>query len=314
MPYAVISVVLLVRSNPYHQSVYFSSSNTFVGSVYSLSSNITGYFGLREVNQSLLVRTGKLEQELQTLREQLKESEYELIQTKNTLFRDPKKSKPTQVKNAKPKQTTVVDNLATNVTIVEGAMENMIPDTLEEIRKIEIWETKYEFLMAQVINNKISHYENYITLNRGEQDGIKPLMGVVDHNGIVGIVSVVGPKYSVVISLLNTKLRLSAKLKNNEYFGSLVWKGDDYRFAVLEELPLHVNFEVGDTVVTSGYSAAFPPGLIVGTVEGVAPNKNDNFHALTIRLATEFARLNDVQVIINNEQEEQHVIEENAKK
>ena len=307
--YAVISIVLLVRNNPYHQSVYFSSSNNFVGSIYSFSSNVFGYFGLREVNQTLLARTGQLEQQLQALREQLRANEYELIETKNQIYREKIKSK-SQEKAVKPKP---------NVNIIQGALimgETMpVPgaDSLEN-KENEIWETQYEFIMAQVINNNISHYENYITLNKGERDGIKPLMGIIGHNGIVGIVTTVGPKYSVAISLLNTKLRLSAKIKESEYFGSLVWKGNDSRYAVLEELPLHVHFEIGDTIVTSGYSAAFPPGLMIGTVEDVADNKNDNFYALKIRLAAEFARLSDVQVIVNKEQEEQLEIEGKAKK
>lgn len=303
----VLSVILLVKNNPFQRSVYFTSANNMVGTIYSTSSNINGYFGLREINQGLLERNGKLEQELQYLKEQLKDSEYELLTTKNKIYTTAQKKQA----NAKPvnakqevKKTQV--NLIDTLTVTK--------DTVNFVKPPEVWETKYEFLMAQVINNNISHYENYITLNKGALDGVKPLMGVADHNGIIGIVSVVGPKYSVAISILNTKLRLSAKVKNSEFFGSLVWKGDNPNYAILEELPLHVNFNIGDTIVTSGYSAAFPPGLMVGTVEGLADNKNDNFHALRVKLAAEFARLTDVQIIINNEQEEQLMLEKEVKK
>ncbi|MEG1380033.1 MAG: rod shape-determining protein MreC, partial [Bacteroidales bacterium] len=174
--------------------------------------------------------------------------------------------------------------------------------------------TKYDFIMAQVINNSISQMENYITLNKGSKDGVTPQMGVVDQNGIIGIVSLVSDHYSVVISLLNTKLRLSAKVKGSDYFGSLVWDGESGQYAVLEELPRHVEFKEGDTIVTSGYSAAFPEGLPVGVIAGYSRQHNDNFYALKIKLAADFYRLNDVRVIINNQQKEQLELEERARK
>ncbi|MEG1585310.1 MAG: rod shape-determining protein MreC [Bacteroidales bacterium] len=256
--YGIISIVLLVRFNSYHQSVFFSSANEVVGDVYSLAGNVTSYFGLRDINQDLLERNGHLEKEIQILKEKL-------LDDKNLLS---------------SRDTT----------------------------------TKYDFIMAQVINNSVTQVENYITLNKGRRDGIAPQMGVVDQNGIIGIVSLVSDNYSVVISLLNTKLRLSAKVKGSDYFGSLVWNTESAEYALLEELPRHVEFKEGDTIVTSGYSAAFPEGLPVGVIAGYSRQRNDNFYALKIRLSADFHRLNDVRVIINNEQQEQLGLEERARK
>lgn len=103
----------------------------------------------------------------------------------------------------------------------------------------------FSFIIAHVINNSITRPHNYITLNRGAIDGIKPEMGVVDQNSVVGIVNVTGEHTSRVISLLNSDLRLSCKVKGNDAFGSLVWDGRNPREAVLEELPRHVQFEMG---------------------------------------------------------------------
>lgn len=258
--YGIISIVLLVRFNAYHQSVFFSSANEAVGSIYSAAGNVTSYFGLRDINQDLLERNGHLEKEIQILKEMLQDER--------------------------------------NRTLTS------LPDSL----------TKYDFIMAQVINNSIGQVENYITLNKGRLDGIAPQMGVVDQNGIIGIVSLVSDHYSVVISLLNTKLRLSAKVKGSDYFGSLVWDGDNPQYAVMEELPRHVEFKEGDTIVTSGYSAAFPEGLPVGIIDGYSRQRNDNFYALKIKLSADFHRLNDVRVIINNQQQEQLQLEERARK
>ena len=164
--------------------------------------------------------------------------------------------------------------------------------------------SQYTFVMAQVISNSIAQPNNYITINRGYIDGIEPEMGVIDQNGVVGIVNVVGPHAARVISLLNPHMRLSCKLKSNNFYGSLVWDGKSPRLAVLEELPKHVQYQKGDTIVTSGYSAVFPEGIIVGTVEGLARDMSDSFVSLRIRLTTNFSQLSSVRVITNSMKEQ----------
>ena len=163
---------------------------------------------------------------------------------------------------------------------------------------------QYSFVMAHVISNSISQPNNYITINRGYIDGVSPEMGVIDQNGVVGIVNVVGPHAARIISLLNPHMRLSCKLKSSGFYGSLVWDGKNPQFAVLEELPKHITYHKGDTIVTSGYSAVFPEGIIVGTVEGLARDMSDSFVSLRVRLTTNFSQLSNVRVITNSMKEQ----------
>lgn len=156
---------------------------------------------------------------------------------------------------------------------------------------------RYDFIVAHVINNTIARPHNYITIEKGALDGIRPEMGVVDQNGVVGIVNIVGPHTSRVISLLNPHLRLSAKVKGSQQLGSLVWKGKDSRRAVLEELPRHAKFHRGDTIVTSGFSTAFPEGVPIGRIVSAVRERDDNFYALNIELFTDFSTLSTVRVI-----------------
>lgn len=162
----------------------------------------------------------------------------------------------------------------------------------------------FDFIVAHVINNSVARPYNYLTINKGSRDGIRPELGVVDRNGVVGIVSNVGPTTARVISLLNPHFRLSCKIKRSDYFGSLVWDGDSPDEAMLEELPRHTVFEVGDTIVTSGYSAVFPAGLPVGIVLDDNTDRNQNFFTLRIRLLTDFTTLGNVQVVVNNQADE----------
>lgn len=158
----------------------------------------------------------------------------------------------------------------------------------------------FRFIVANVVNNSIARPYNYLTLNKGTLDGVRPEMGVIDASGVVGIVSVVGPHSARVISLLNPHFRLSCKLKGSDNFGSLVWDGRDPEVALLEELPRHTVYQPGDTVVTSGYSAVFPQGLPVGIVLDDDYNDHENFFTLKVRLLSDFAALNNVQVVVSD--------------
>ncbi len=164
--------------------------------------------------------------------------------------------------------------------------------------------TRYHFLIAHVINNSINHSHNYITIEKGRLDGIEPEMGVIDQNGIVGIVNVVGDHTARLISVLNPYLRLSCKVKGEDQVGSLVWDGRDPGEAILEELPKHAKFVKGDTVVTSGYSSVFPEGVPVGTILSGSRDREDNFYTLRIKLFTDFSTLSTVRVIRDNMKEE----------
>lgn len=173
----------------------------------------------------------------------------------------------------------------------------------------------YEIIRAKVINNSVTYLYNYITLNRGRKDGVLPDMGVMSDRGVVGVVSTVSDHFAVVIPLINPKFRLSCKVLGSDYFGSMRgWNGRSTRHANLDELPRHVEFQEGDTIVTSAYSALFPEGLMVGHVSSFEKQRDDNFYALQVELSTDFHRLSNVMVIKNYYQEEQKELEKEAKK
>lgn len=174
--------------------------------------------------------------------------------------------------------------------------------------------TEYKLFKARVINNSLNQADNYITLNKGAKDGIRPEMGVVDGNGVVGIVYETSPRYSVVISVLNSKSSISCKIVGSEYFGYLKWEHGDSRYAYLKDLPRHAEFNLGDTVVTSGYSTVFPEGVVVGTVDDMSDSNDGLSYLLKVKLATNFGKVSDVRVIAKTGQEEQKVLEQNSTK
>lgn len=158
-------------------------------------------------------------------------------------------------------------------------------------------QTRFSYILAPVISSTCHRPRNYITISKGFEDGVRPGMGVVDHNGVVGVVNVSGRHTARIVSLLNEAQHFSVKLKGTPYVGTLSWKGNDRKIAYMEEVPRHARYHTGDTVVTSGYSTTFPAGIHVGTVMGVVRGDDDNYFTLKVRLASDFANLSAVRVI-----------------
>lgn len=247
--YVILSFAILFTYNTYHSSIYFSSANAVTSSVYSVSSEITSYFNLREINKSLEANNALLENEVLNLRYKL--AEYQTLNSDTLGFED-----------------------------------SNVP--------------RYDYVAATVINNNVRHPNNYFSINRGSKDGIKVGQGVVDHNGVVGIVNVTGENTARIISLLNESQRFSVKLKNTDFIGSLVWKGNDPTIAYMEEVPRHAKYHAGDTIVTSGYSLSFPANIPVGTVMNRIKGADDNFYILKVKLSPNFKSLSSVRVIKDN--------------
>ncbi len=172
----------------------------------------------------------------------------------------------------------------------------------------------YDIYRANVINNSLTHADNYITLNKGENDGIRREMGVISGSGVVGIVYQTSPNYSVVIPILNSKSSISCKIKRSDYFGFLKWDGGSSQYATVKDMPRHSLFTLGDTIVTSGHSAVFPGGIPVGTVEDMSDSHDGLSYLLKVKLFTDFGRLSDVRVIAKKAQEERLELEEKFKK
>ncbi len=150
---------------------------------------------------------------------------------------------------------------------------------------------------AKVINNSVNKHDNYITLNKGFKDGVRPDMGVISAEGVVGVVVNVSRNYSTVLSLLNERWSVNAKLLKSNHFGTLKWDGKNPRQAILSEIPYHVEINEGDTVVTSGFSTIFPEGVNIGTATLVEYNSGDNFKKIWIQLSVDFSNVNYVEII-----------------
>lgn len=163
---------------------------------------------------------------------------------------------------------------------------------------------QFSVIQTKVIRNSYSVHENYLTINSGRRDGIKPGMGVVSSLGIVGEVDNISNGYATVISVLNTKFRLDAKIKKNDHFGTLTWNGKSTGFAQLIDVPRLASVKKGDTIVTGAESTIFPENIPIGTIEKVYVDKKTNNFTLDVRLFNDMTNLGYVYVIENKDRDE----------
>lgn len=180
----------------------------------------------------------------------------------------------------------------------------VIPQVLSEM-------PQFTFMTARVVNNSVSRRENYITINKGEGDGVEPDMAVLSPEGsLVGYVLSCSERRAVCISALNTSFRASGSLKGSSHFGSLSWNGTDRSHITLSEIPKYAPIIIGDTIVTTSYSFKFPAGIDIGTVEEFEEVNNTASYRVKVKLATDFTSLRNVILVKNADAMEQMYLEQ----
>lgn len=187
---------------------------------------------------------------------------------------------------------------------LQNALSNYQSMLIDSIDIAHQQDTAFRYIPARVINNSVNRQQNYITLNKGRKDGIKPDQGIISPNGIVGIVTNVSESYAMGLSVLNPRWSVSAKLKKNGFYGSLSWNGEDYQRAQLNEIPFHINLQEGDTIVTSGYSSVFPDGILIGTIDSFERPEGENYYTISVLLSADFKSVTYVEVIENTKIDE----------
>jgi len=160
---------------------------------------------------------------------------------------------------------------------------------------------RFTFTAAKVINNTVNRQHNFLILDKGTEDGIKEGMGVITSKGVIGIISVCDQHYCKVKSLLDPDIKVSGKLLKDNNLGLVSWGGQRPSRVNMTELPTHTEIAVGDTIVTSGYSALFPQGIPIGKVHS---SKSDGVSVMAVlELFENFHSLQYVYIVNDSDME-----------
>ncbi|WP_350293027.1 rod shape-determining protein MreC [uncultured Croceitalea sp.] len=182
---------------------------------------------------------------------------------------------------------------------------------IENLTVLDSSTTNYEVVAAKITKNSFASPRNYLTIDKGGKHGIEQDMGVITTKGILGIVENTSTNFSTVQSILNTNSNINAKIKNTDYFGSLVWNANDYNTVQLVDIPRLVPVKIGDTIVTGAMSSIFPENIPIGFIKDFNLNDAQSFYNINIHLFNDMANLKNIYVISNKNREE--IIELEAK-
>lgn len=257
----VVAFYLIVQFNGTQRTIWAHSMGMFGGHMAKREQETINYFRLRHLHDSLAQENARLQQQLANER-------YRLLLPLN---RD---SSFTGFRDSLLRQDT-------------GSTRDLRP--------------AFDFIPAEVVGNTITGNNNYLTLNKGSNDGLEPDMAVVTRSGIVGIIRQVSPHFSYVMSVLHRQSKISAKVKRYNAAGSLVWEGNDPASMTLRYIPKHFLIAPGDTIVTSGFSQMFPKGMMIGTVaeKPELDGENPYFLIVPVRLSQDMSAAQDVYVVRN---------------
>ncbi len=265
----IFCVIFIASNTSYQETALLNSSNDAVASVMKVSSDISNYFYLKEVNESLSQENSKL-----------------------------RKALANRENASMPQFFWGLDTASSDSTAVGASVDSILIDQ------------KYAFLPAKVINNSVRRIKNSITIDKGARDGVKPGMGVICPEGVVGKVKYVSSKYAVITSLLHTDMMVSSLIKRNNELGTTQWDGREPSLAKLMYVPRHIDIVKDDTIVTSGYSGLFPKGILVGRVSDINIEDNATFYDITVGLSTPFSKLAYVYIVENKFKSEQDSLEQ----
>ena len=171
----------------------------------------------------------------------------------------------------------------------------------------------FHYNTAKVVNNSVNKVNNYITIDKGIQQGVKDQMGVFNHQGVIGITYTSSDNFTIVLPLLNSRSSISCKVKGTTLC-SLKWDGKDTRHSYLIDLPRYELFENGDTVYTSGLSSVFPAGIPVGRIVRLEDSADGQAYRARVELFVDFTTVDNVFVVGNDNREEQEKLEQSINK
>ena len=166
--------------------------------------------------------------------------------------------------------------------------------------------SRYNYIPAEVTAMGTNSRHNYIILNKGSEDGVKPNSAIITPKGVVGMVYSVNRHYSYGLSLLNDKVSVSARIGREGLVAPLSWDGRGTDHAVLKNIPLHLNIAEGDTVRTSGLSTVYPADIPIGVTMG-SRLLDGAINVVDVKLFTDFAAL---RYVIIAENPDRKIIEE----
>jgi rod shape-determining protein MreC len=164
---------------------------------------------------------------------------------------------------------------------------------------------RFTYRLAKVVANGVSSQNNYLVLYGPQVASMRKDMGVVDaNNGVVGVITEVSGDYAVVMSLLHKDSKVSGKLFKTGETGMVTWDGHSPDYVTLSGISKGVKLKSGDSIITSGFSAFYPRGLLIGRIHEIYNDKTSSSYRISVKTAANFHNIEFAYGIDNAQQQE----------
>lgn len=165
---------------------------------------------------------------------------------------------------------------------------------------------QYKLIPANVVSKTLHLRNNFLTIDKGLDDGIAMGMGVISKSGVIGIVKSASEKYATIMMIQNSQSRISCMVGENEFIGNLIWQSSDVKTMSLLDVPKHADIKIGDKVITSGYSISFPKHISIGKVVAFDIMGGSNSYTIQVELDYDLSNVNYAYVVefLNSEEKD----------
>ncbi len=156
----------------------------------------------------------------------------------------------------------------------------------------------YTYVVGKVVSNSINKHDNFIVIDKGIEDGVREQMALITPSGeMLGYVAGCTERYSASLSMLSASFTTSGKVKGGANYGSISWSGENRYQVSMSELSKYEPINVGDTIVSTGFSNIFPGGVTIGTVASFELNEMQTAYEVDIDLAAQMTAINHVLLV-----------------
>ena len=172
-------------------------------------------------------------------------------------------------------------------------------ESLKEQLGIQEENPQWETMTASVIGRDPSGQFYSFTIDKGTLDGVSYQDPVITADGLVGIVSEVGPVFAKVTTILDVRLNVACQDVRTQDVATI---SGDIEMAQqgkckMSLIPRESGIAKGDIVQTAGTSGLYPQGIVVGRVSDVGFEPQGTMMYAVVEPANDIKSIKDVVII-----------------
>ncbi len=154
---------------------------------------------------------------------------------------------------------------------------------------------EFSLVSCEIIGKSPGLYNESIILDRGEKDGIRKHLPVIAAYGLAGKIIETSAVSSEMLTLHNRNTLVSALDLRSRVQGIIKWSHSSLLY--FDDVPLHSDVMVGDTIITSGMGGVYPQGMFIGIVQSTSESPKEIVMSIKVKPFVDISVLEDVFVI-----------------